>query len=209
MKYFSNNKGSLLAVAAIFVFLLTLSFVELGRIYSETVKIVEEQNKKDAHMLSVISLYVETLDKVSWINKQLQRIGILCAAAILIPELAPMIQMAQKISTGLQEYQDFLLLRLRTYAPVLDVDLRRQNNLSILPNYHYVEYRRQVGVDLGFFKMPGLIEFKNNIFKTACVQHKGVITNSGVCIDSQEYSGTKNTWFAPTQDSWGIKFNNA
>jgi len=209
MKYFLNNKGSILAVAALFVFIITLSFIEIGRIYNETIKIIEEQNKKDAHMLSVISLYVETLDKVSWANKQLKRIAVLCAAAVLVPELAPMIQMAQKISTGLQEYQDLLLLRLKTYAPVLDVDLRRQNKLSLLPNYHYVEYRRQTGVNFGFFQIPALIEFKNNIFRTACVQHKGIITNSGVCIDSQEYGNTKDLWFAPTEDTWGVKFNNA
>ena len=209
MKYFLNNKGSILAVAALFVFILTLSFVELGKIYQETGNIIQEQNKKDAHMLSVISLYVETLDKVSWANKQLQRMTLLCAAAILIPELAPMMQMAQKISTGLQQYQDLLLLRLRTYAPVLDVNLRRQNHLKILPNYHYVEYRRQPGANFGVFQIPGLIEFKNNIFKTACIQHKGIIINSGVCVDSKEYRDTKNIWFAPTQDSWGVKFNNA
>lgn len=209
MKYFSNNKGSVLALAALFVFILTLSFIELGRIYYETSNIIEEQNKKDAHMLSVISLYVETLDEVSWINKQLKRIALLCAVAILIPELAPMVEVAQKISVGLEKYQDFLLLRLKTYSPVLDLNLRRQNHLTLLPNYHYVEYRRQTSINLGFFKIPALIEFKSNLFKTACVQHKGVIATIGVCVDSQEYGNTKELWFAPTEDSWGIKFNNA
>lgn len=209
MRYFSNNKGSILALAALFVFILTLSFIELGHIYNETTNIIEEQNKKDAHMLSVISLYVETLDRVSWINKQLRRMALLCAAASLIPQLAPMVQAAQKISMGLQKYQDFLLFRLKTYAPVLDVDLRRQNRLNILPNIHYVEYRRQTSINLGFFQMPGLIEFKNDIFRTACIQHKGIIANSGVCIDNQEYRDTKDGWFAPTEDNWGIKFSNA
>jgi len=209
MKYFSNNKGSILAIAALFIFFLTLSFVELGRIYYETTNIIKEQNQKDAHMLSVISLYVETADKVSWINQQLKRIALLCSVASLIPQLAPMVQMAQKVSEGLQAYQDILLLRLKTYAPVLDVNLRRQNHLSVLPNYHYVEYRRRPSINFGFFQIPGLIEFKNNIFRTACVQHKGIITNSGVCIDSQEYGNTKELWFAPTEDTWGVKFNNA
>ncbi len=209
MRYFSNNKGSVLVIAALFVFILTLSFIELGHIYNETTNIIEEQNKKDAHMLSVISLYVETLDKVSWVNKQLKRIALLCAAAILIPELAPMVQVAQKISMGLQKYQDVLLLRLKIYAPILDVDLRRQNHLNILPNIHYVEYRRQTSINLGFFQMPGLIEFKSDIFRTACIQHKGIITNSGVCVDSQEYGDTKDGWFAPTEDTWGIKLKNA
>jgi hypothetical protein len=109
----------------------------------------------------------------------------------------------------LQEYQDFLLLRLKTYAPVLDADLRRQNHLNLLPNYHYVEYRRPPSVSFGFFTVPALIEFKNSIFNTACVQHKGIITNSGVCIDSKEYGNTKALWFAPTEETWGVKFNNA
>jgi hypothetical protein len=209
MKYFSNKKGSVLAVAAIMVFLLVLAFMELGRVYYSTVNILEDQNKKDAHMLSVIGLYVETLDTVSWINKQLQRIAMLCAAASLVPGLAPMMRAAQTISMGLEKYQDFLLLRLKVYAPVLDLELRRQNDLSLLPNYHYVEYRRRMGVDLGFFKIPALIEFKREIFETACIKDKGIIIDSEVCVDHNDYRDTKDEWFAPTEDKWFARFTDA
>ena len=209
MRYFSNKKGSVLAVAAIMVFLLVLAFMELGRVYYSTVNILEDQNKKDAHMLSVIGLYVETLDKVSWANKQLERIAMLCAIAVVVPELAPMVEAAQKISMGLEKYQDFLLLRLKTYAPVLDIELRRENKLELFPNYHYVESRRRMGFDFGLFKIPALIEFKRGIFETACVKDKGIITDSEVCVDHNDYRDTKNEWFAPTEDKWFVRFTDA
>jgi len=209
MRCFSNKKGSVLAVAAMMVFLLVLAFMELGRVYYSTVNIIEEQNKKDAHMLSVIGLYVETLDKVSWANKQLERIAMLCAAASLVPALTPMVRAAQTVSMGLEKYQDFLLLRLKVYAPVLDIELRRENKLELFPNYHYVEYRRQMGIDFGFFKIPALIEFKGKIFQTACVKDKGIITDSKVCVDHNEYRDTKNDWFSPTEDKWFARFVDA
>lgn len=209
MRYFSNKKGSVLAVAAIMVFLLVLAFMELGRVYYSTANILEDQNKKDAHMLSVIGLYVETLDKVSWINKQLERIAMLCAAASLVPALTPMVRAAQTISMGLEKYQDFLLLRLKVYAPVLDLELRRENKLDLLPNYHYVEYRRRTGFDLGFFKLPALIEFKGKVFQTACVKDKGIITDSSVCVDHDDYRDVQDEWFAPTEDKWSVRFMDA
>jgi hypothetical protein len=209
MRYFSNKKGSVLAVAAIMVFLLVMAFMELGRVFYSTVNILDDQNKKDAHMLSVIGLYVETLDKVSWANKQLECMAALCALAVAVPELAPMMQIAQKVSMGLEEYQDFLLLRLKTYAPVLDVELRQKNKLELIPNYHYVEYRRRMGLDFGFFKLPALIEFKRKLFQTACVKDKGIITNSEVCVDHNDYRGMGDDWFAPTEDKWFARFVNA
>jgi hypothetical protein len=214
MQYFFNTKlqskkGSILAVAAIMVFLLVLAFMELGRSYYSTVNIIEEQNKKDAHMLSVMGLYVETLDQVSWANKQLKRIAALCVIAIAVPELAPLVQAAQKTGMGLEKYQDLLLLRLKTYAPILDLELRRGNKLSLAPNLHYVEYRRRKGFDFGFFSIPALIEFKNNIFQTACVKHKGIITGSIVCVDHNEYRDTTDSWFAPTEDKWTVRFEGA
>lgn len=209
MRYFSNKKGSVLAVAAIVVFLLVLAFMELGRVFYSTVNILEDQNKKDAHMLSVIGLYVETLDKVSWANKQLKRIAMLCAVAVVVPELAPMMEVAQEVSVGLEKYQDLLLLRLKAYAPVLDLELRRQNKLDLIPNYHYVEYRRQLGFNFGFFKIPALIEFKRGIFKTACVKDNGIITDSEVCVDHNDYREVTDDWFAPTEDKWFARFVNA
>ncbi len=209
MRYSLNKKGTVLAVVTIAISLLVFSFMELGRAYHATIKIIEEQNKKDALMLSVIGLYVETLDKVSWANKQLQRIAMLCSLAIVMPELAPMLELAQKISVGLEKYQDLLLLRLKTYAPLLDLELRRKNKLDLLPNYHYVEYRRRTGVDLGFFKVPALIEFRGSIFKTACIKTKGLVTNSSVCVDHGEHRDVKDGWFAPTADNWSIRFTDA
>jgi len=209
MRYFSDKKGSILAVAAIMTFLFVLAFMELGRNYYSALKIIEEQNKKDAHMLSVIGLYVETLDQVSWANKQLKHIAALCAIAILVPELGPLVQAAQKIGVGLQKYQDLLLLRLKTYAPILDLELRQENKLSLVPNYHYVEYRRRRGFDFGFFSIPALIEFKRDIFKTACIKHKGIITDNTVCVDHNDYRDTKDAWFAPTEDKWSASITDA
>ena len=204
-----GNKGSLVAVSAMVILFLVSGFIELGRVYYATVNILEEQNRKDAHMLSIIGLYVETLDKVSWINKQLQRMAMLCSAAVLVPGLAPIVKVAQRISVGLELYQDLLLLRLKAYAPILDLELRRKNKLSLKLNYHYVEYRRQKGLDLGIIKMPALIEFKRDVFRTACVEHKGLIASTGVCIEHSIYGSQKNEWFAPIEDTWTVRFKDA
>lgn len=159
-------------------------------------------------MLSVIGLYTETLDKVSWVNKQLRRIGLLAAIIVFVPELAPLIAYTQKLAYGLQEYQDVLLLRLKTYAPILDNKLRIENNLKLPGNYHFFTYRRQPSLNLFFMTIPGLIEIDSKIFKTACVRHRGLITNSRTCVDNILHNKDEG-WFAPLEEKWDVLMHNA
>jgi len=209
MRSLLNKRGSILAVGAFVTLMIVLAVFKLADVYKASVSIVSEQNRKDAHMLSVAGLYVDTLDEVSWINKQLRRIGMLSALIVFAPELQPLIDSVQTAAQGLEAYQDLLLMKLKVYAPVLDIKLRNDNKLSLVCNYHYVEYRRQKPINLGFIRIPGLIEFNKNIFATACVKHKGVITNTRVCIDSDDYKQTEQEWFAPTEESWTVEVNNA
>lgn len=205
MRYLKNNKGSMLAVSCVFVFILVSLIFSVNRVYLASSQILHDQNAMDAHMFSVLGLYTDTMDKVSWANKQLKRIGVMSALLVFTPELAPLIEALNFACKGLQEYQDLLLLRLKVYAPVLDLQLRRSNRIGLLPNLHYVVYKRQPSVDLGFINIPGLIEFKNNVFDTACVEHGPFPVSSKVCIKSPSYDDPKTQWFAPTESDWTVK----
>ena len=203
-----GKKGSILVLSAFLVMIVVTSILGINKIYENLCNIISYQNRADAHMLSVIGLYVETLDKVSWINKQLRRIGALAALIPFAPQLAPLVAYVQKITSGLEAYQDILLLRLKTYAPVLDNELRVENKLSVPGNYHSFEYRRQPPLDLVFMVIPGLIEINSDIFSTACIKHKGLITNSMACVDNNTHRKEKG-WFAPTEEDWNVVMNNA
>ncbi len=202
-----NKKGSVMILAAFLILILVSSIISINSINTAVTKIMDTQNKSDAHSYSVIAYYAETLDKVSWINKQLRRIGLLAVAIVFVPELAPLIACTEKIAKGLEIYQDILLLKLKTYAPILDNKLRLDNDLRVPGNIHYFKYRRQPSVNLGFMRVPGLIEIGSNIFNTVCVKHVGIINDSQSCIYSEEYKDKKN-WFAPTEESWGIISSN-
>ncbi|MFH1222980.1 MAG: hypothetical protein V1647_01385 [Pseudomonadota bacterium] len=209
MKYLWNKKGSILAVGALAVLVVVTTLLYLTDVYKSSISVIDEQNRKDAHMLSVAGLYVETLDKVSWVNKQLKRIGMLVAVITFVPQLQPLMAATQKVVKGLEIYQDVLLMRLKVYAPILDMELRTKNKLSLMFNIHYVEYRRRKPLNLFFINIPGLIEFKKEIFETACVKHKGVITDVRTCVNNSEYSDVKTPWFAPTEDIWTVDVKNA
>jgi len=208
MNFLKNKKGTVLLLGAFLVLIIVLALLEANKIYEGVSGIMERQNKVDAHMLSVMGLYVETLDKVSWVNKQLRRIAMLAALLSFTPQLAPLVAVTLKMAKGLEVYQDLLLVRLKTYALILDNKLRLENGLSVPGNYHYFEYRRQLPIDLIFIVLPGLIEINSDIFGTACVKHKGLITNTKTCIDSNDYNKEVG-WFAPTEESWGVVMDNA
>ena len=203
-----HKKGSILVLSAFLIMITVTSILGINKIYVNLCNIISYQNRADAHMLSVIGLYVETLDKVSWINKQLRRIGVLSALIPFVPELAPIVTYVQKITSSLEAYQDILLLKLKTYAPVLDNELRLENKLSVPGNLHYFEYRRQPPIDLVFMVIPGLIEINSEIFRTACVKHKGLITDSSACVDNTTHKEEKG-WFAPVEEDWNVVMNNA
>jgi len=209
MKYFLNKTGSMLAVSALGVFLLVCVVLWINQIYVSGSKLIEEQNKKDAHILSVIGLYADTMDDVSWANKQLKRITILSSMLVFAPQLSGLVKMLDVACAGLKKYQDLLLIKLKTYAPVLDRKLRYQNGLPLIGNLHYVSYRRQPSVELVFMTIPGLIEFQKDIFDTACVKHKGKLVSSLGCLYSDDYIEQKELWFAPTKSSWVAKIKNA
>ena len=209
MKYLLNKKGSMLAVCALGLFVLVSIILCLNKVYESASRLVEEQNKKDAHILSVVGLYVDTLDEVSWANKQLKRIGVLSALLVFTPQLAGLVKMLSAVCEGLKKYQDFLLARLKIYAPVLDRELRHKNDLPLLGNIHYVTHRRQPSIDLVFMTIPGLIELKNDMFTTACVKHKGKLVPSLGCIYSDDYIDEKDKWFAPTKNTWSAIIKNA
>jgi hypothetical protein len=210
-----NKKGTVLVLGAFLIMITVTALIGINHIYENLCSIMSYQNKADAHMLSVMGFYVETLDKVSWINAQLRRLGMLSALVSFVPQLAPLMAVVQKIASGLQVYQDFLLLKLTTYAPVLDNRLRLQNGLSAPGNYHYFRYKRQPPISLGFVTIPGLIEIHSDIFNTACVRHKGIITNSSACVDNERHNhgGTSaansGNWFAPTEEKWSVVMSNA
>lgn len=209
MKCLLNKKGSILAVNLLVVFLLVCTVLWIDNIFIAGSSLIEKQNKKDAHTLSVLGLYADTMDEVSWANKQLQKITLLSSMLVFTPQLSGLIKMLDIVCKGLQEYQDFLLLRLKVYAPVLDRTLRQQNDLPVLGGLHYVTHRRQPNVDLFFISIPGLIEFKDNVFKTACVDHKGRLISVIGCLYSKEYSYQQDNWFAPTKSTWQVKIRNA
>jgi hypothetical protein len=202
-----NKKASIMVLAAFMIFILVSVILSINSINLAVLNIMDVQNKSDAHIYSVIAFYAETLDKVSWVNKQLRRIGIISSLIVFVPELAPLIAYTQKIVKGLEVYQDMLLLKLKTYAPILDNKLRINNGLRVPGNLHYFEYRRQPSLNLGFINIPGLIELEANIFNTVCIRHSGVINSSESCIDSSDYRD-KRSWFAPTEESWGIVSSN-
>jgi len=208
MVFLKNKRGSILILSAFLIMIIVTSILGINSIYGNLCNIISYQNKADAHMLSVIGLYVETLDKVSWINKQLRRIGALAALIPFVPQLAPLVTFVQKITGGLETYQDLLLIRLKTHAPVLDNELRLENKLSVPGNYHYFEYRRQPPIDLIFMVIPGLIEINSDIFNTVCIKHKGLITGSMACVDNNTHREEKG-WFAPTEEDWNVVMNNA
>jgi hypothetical protein len=198
-----KKKGSIMVLSAFFILIIVSSIISIHHINKAVVRIMDVQNKSDAHMYSLIAFYAETLDKVSWINKQLRRIGVLSALIVFAPELAPLITLTQKIAEGLQAYQDILLLKLKTYAPILDNKLRLDNGLRVPGNIHYFKYRRQPAINLGFMTIPGLIEIDPEIFNTACIRHSGIINDSESCLYSEDYM-EQSSWFAPTEESWGI-----
>ncbi|MEI6079612.1 MAG: hypothetical protein WCQ53_03120 [bacterium] len=204
----NSKKGTVLVLASFLVLITVSSLIGIERIYRGVCEIISYQNRADAHMLSVIGLYVETLDTVSWINKQLQHIAVLSALISFVPQLAPLMATVQKLVDGLQAYQDFLLLRLKVYGPVLDNELRYQNDLFMPGNYHSFLYRRQPSIDLVFITIPGLIEINSDIFDTACVKHRGIITHTKACIDNELHKKDKG-WFAPTEEKWGVLITNA
>lgn len=203
-----NKKGMILLIGAFFLLIIVSCILGINNIHKNMYKIISYQNKADAHMLSVIGLYTETLDRVSWVNKQLRRIGLLAALIVFVPELAPLITQTQKLAYGLQEYQDILLLRLKTYAPILDNKLRIENDLKLPGNYHFFICRRQPPLDLFFMTIPGLIEIHSDIFKTACVRHRGRITNSRTCVDNILHNKEEG-WFVPIEEKWDVLMHNA
>jgi uncharacterized membrane protein YgcG len=214
-----NKKGTILVLGAFLVMVTVTALLGINHIYENLCSIMSYQNKADAHMLSVVGFYVETLDKVSWINAQLRRLGVLCALVAFVPQLAPLMVVVQKTADGLQMYQDFLLLKLTTYAPILDNKLRLQNDLSVPGNYHYFKYRRQLPISLGFVTIPGLIEIHSDIFNTACARHRGIITDSSACVDNEIHNrgnggsigggSSSDSWFAPTEEKWNVVMSNA
>ena len=204
----NNHKGTVLVLGALLILVTVSSLIGINHIYRNICEIISYQNRADAHMLSVIGLYVETLDTVSWINKQLQHIAVLSALISFVPQLAPLVVTIQKAVDGLQAYQDFLLLRLKVYGPVLDNELRSQNDLFVPGNYHSFMYRRQPSVNLVFITIPGLIEINSDIFDTACVKHTGIITHTKACVDNELHKKDKG-WFAPTEEKWGVLITNA
>ncbi len=209
MRYFINREGSMTAVCCIVLFIVVCMVLEVNRIYLAAGKVMEDQNKKDAHVLSVIGLYSDTVNEVSWANKQLKRIGLLSSVLVFTPQLAGLVKVLDAVCSGLQKYQDFLLLRLKVYAPILDLKLRRTNGLGMVCGIHYLTYRRQPPIDLFFMTIPGLIEFNKDIFDTACIKHRSGPVPSYGCLYSRDYSSTKENWFAPTKSSWGGEMKNA
>lgn len=198
------------AVCCMALFIIVCLVLEVNRIHLASIKLVEEQNKKDAHVLSVIGLYSDTVNEVAWANKQLKRIGFLSAMLVITPQLAGLVKMLDAACKGLQKYQDLLLLRLKAYAPILDLRLRRENHLSMLAGVHYLTYRRQPSMDLVFMSIPGLIEFKGDLFDTVCVKHRSGPVGSYGCLYSKDYpSSESETWFAPTKSTWGALVKHA
>ncbi|MEI6093370.1 MAG: hypothetical protein WCQ47_06780 [bacterium] len=203
-----NKKGTILLIGAFFVLIAVTCILGINNIHKNMDKIIYYQNRADAHMLSVVGLYVEILDKISWINKQLKRIGLLAMFIAFVPELTPLLAATEKFAHGLQEYQDILLLKLTTYAPILDNKLRIENDLKLPGNYHSFKYRRQPTINLGFITIPGLIEIHSDIFNTACVRHRGLIINSRACVDNSLHNKEKG-WFAPVEEKWDVLMQNA
>ncbi|MBN1113735.1 MAG: hypothetical protein JXA66_00190, partial [Oligoflexia bacterium] len=200
-----------LVICSMIVMIITGAMIEIVKMSRAASLLMELQNKGDAHMLSVAGLYIDTLNEVSWINKQLRRLMVFCLPLIAFPELYYLIEIAEKAAKGLEKYQDFLLLKLKIYAPLLDVKLRKENGLGLLPNYHYVKHRRQPPVYILFFRLPGLIEFHKNIFNSACVKHEGIITGSIACVKYREFEEKplQREWFATTDEEWDVNTGNA
>lgn len=199
-------KGSIQVLNAIMVFIVVSFLIGVFNIHKILTDEFSFQNKKDAHMLSVVGMYVDVLDEVSWANKQLQRISILSAAIVFAPELAPFIKYVEILCVGLEKYQDFLLTKIKIEAPVIDLKLRTENGLNLILDLHYLTYRRSPGIDLLFIKIPGLIEFNKSIYESTCVSHSSFFVNTKTCLKNDKYKD--EDWFAPTSSDWGVKIVN-
>jgi hypothetical protein len=202
------NKGSVSILNAIFIFVLLSALISIFYIHKRMYKLSYELNRKDAHALSVVGFYVDTIDSISWANDKLKKLSIFYALVPFVPVLAELVPVADLMTTGLEKYQDILLKKLKLMAPIYDFNLRRKNKLSLVVEKHFLTHRRQSGINIGVFKIPRLIEFNKSIFKTACVSHKDIFLKNRICIDSKDYKNTEKTWFAPSKTTWSISFKN-
>lgn len=204
MNLLKNNNGSILLFNLCLTGVVFIMFVGISQVHKSSLKLLKTQNKLDAHAFSIISYYAYVLNEISWTNKKLKELSVIYSVVNKISSLAPLALGIKVAIRGLKVYQNLILAKLKIGAKVLDVYIRKKNKISLLANYHYLTHKRQN--NLLSLVNAELIEFKNNIFDSACVEHKTVVSKNKVCIYSSDYSKDSGSWFAPTKDSWGIKF---
>lgn len=202
LKLIRNSKGSILIFNIFLILILLTSIVGVNKINKASIGLIEKQTKQDAHAFSIISFYTYTLNEITWANKKLKTLSLISFIINKVPALNEFSFFIDAVIKGLKIYQDFLLFDLSIRSKIIDLELRYKNSISMLPNLHYLNSRRQKNT-LPF--EPELIEIKNTVFDTACINHKNPVSNNKVCVYSEFYKELKNIWIAPTDEKWGFK----
>jgi len=197
-----NNKGSVLIFNIYLMLVLVVFLAFLIRINYSSLKVLEQQNKQDAHALSLISLYVYTLNQVTYINKKLKELSFINSLIKNIPSLKALSAAIDAFVFSLKKYQDFLLIKLKVEAKIIDLKLKKINKLNLNFNYHFVNYRRQNKLFSLF--TAELIEIKEDVFNTACIKNENIISKNSTCVYNLNYENEKN-WFAPLDNKWTYK----
>jgi len=203
MKYNYKNNGTVMLGMILILSLLSQVILYTNKIYNRSFSIDLLQLRQDAHMLSIEALYAETLNQVSWVNKQLKRMALLMATAVIVPELLVLVDKINMLTKGLKYYQEFLLKTLPYKLAYYDKSLSLKNNLkfSLNKELYIVPYKRGLSINLIIVKIPGLIKFNKSIFKKSCIEHTNIFQHSKACIHYKNVSKAKD-WFTPTEELW-------
>ena len=200
-----TKSGTVIVFMALILGLVSSSILAVYDIYTLSIKNELVQLRQDAHMLSIEAFYAETLNQVSWINKQLERIALLTAAVVVSPELIVLVNKVKVLISGLEYYQDFLLKSLPYRLLYYDKSLALKNNISVLDGklFYNIPYKRGTSIDLGIIKIPGLIKFNKSIFNGSCLSNGNAFHSSKFCIRYLPYKN--GIWFTPKEERWEIE----
>jgi hypothetical protein len=199
-----NKNGSIIVFNLSLTMVLVFFVLGLNLIYNNVNDLLDKQNKEDAHALSVISLYVYTLNEISYTNKKLKELGFLSFIVSKVPGAESISASIKIIIKGIKKYQDFLLLKLKLQSKYIDFNLRLKNKLSLNIKDHSLKHRRQSN----FFSLfdVELIEIEKEVFNTACINHSNIISSTKTCVYNEQYYSNLKTWFAPLKDNWSVKY---
>jgi len=199
-----NNKGSVLLFNMSLILVVLIFLLGLIDINNNALLVLDKQNKQDAHAFSVISLYVYTINEISYTNKKLKELSFIYSVIKNIPALKTISISIEAVIYSIKKYQDYLLLRLKVEAIFIDLKLRTLNKLSLITENHLIKHRRQNNF-FSFFNTE-LIEFKEDIFNTACIASSNVLSSNKVCVYNAKYFENKSSWFVSLDDNWSFKF---